>query len=102
MPVWRIVHNKMLAAQLPHEFRNFFENVVEYFVSDYDDDGSQRRTSWRLILDIECDPSQNDLIARLWLLGTSSLLTRRDVVVVVSAAGAPTGSVCRRSGVNVC
>jgi excinuclease ABC subunit B len=85
-PALVIAHNKTLAAQLCNEFREFFpENAVEYFVSYYDYFQPEAYIP-QADLYIEKDSSQNDDIARLRLSATSSLLTRRDVVVVASVS----------------
>src|ERR671939_718579 len=81
-----IAHNKTLAAQLCNEFREFFpDNAVEYFVSYYDYYQPEAYVP-QADLYIEKDSSQNDDIARLRLNATSSLFTRRDVVVVASVS----------------
>jgi excinuclease ABC subunit B len=81
-----IAHNKTLAAQLCNEFREFFpDNAVEYFVSYYDYYQPEAYVP-QADLYIEKDSSQNDDIARLRLGATSSLITRRDVVVVASVS----------------
>jgi excinuclease ABC subunit B len=81
-----IAHNKTLAAQLCNEFREFFpDNAVEYFVSYYDYYQPEAYVP-QADLYIEKDSSRNDDIARLRLGATSSLLTRRDVVVVASVS----------------
>ena len=85
-PTLVIAHNKTLAAQLCNEFREFFpDNAVEYFVSYYDYYQPEAYVP-QADLYIEKDSSQNDDIARLRLGATSSLLTRRDVVVVASVS----------------
>ncbi len=85
-PALVIAHNKTLAAQLCNEFHEFFpENAVEYFVSYYDYYQPEAYIP-QADLYIEKDSSQNDDIARLRLSATSSLLTRRDVVVVASVS----------------
>ncbi|HET7745491.1 MAG TPA: excinuclease ABC subunit UvrB [Gaiellaceae bacterium] len=85
-PALVIAHNKTLAAQLCNEFREFFpENAVEYFVSYYDYYQPEAYIP-QADLYIEKDSSRNDDIARLRLSATSSLLTRRDVVVVGSVS----------------
>ncbi len=85
-PALVIAHNKTLAAQLCNEFREFFpENAVEYFVSYYDYYQPEAYVP-QADLYIEKDSSQNDDIARLRLSATSSLLTRRDAVVVASVS----------------
>src|SRR5687767_9673656 len=85
-PALVIAHNKTLAAQLCNEFREFFpENAVEYFVSYYDYFQPEAYIP-QADLYIEKDSSRNDDIARLRLAATSSLFTRRDVVVVASVS----------------
>src|SRR5205809_131145 len=85
-PALIIAHNKTLAAQLCNEFREFFPgNAVEYFVSYYDYYQPEAYVP-QADLYIEKDSSQNDDIARLRLAATSSLFTRRDVVVVASVS----------------
>src|SRR6478752_1796612 len=85
-PALVIAHNKTLAAQLCNEFREFFPaNAVEYFVSYYDYYQPEAYVP-QADLYIEKDSSQNDDIARLRLAATSSLLSRRDVVVVASVS----------------
>ena len=80
-------HNKTLAAQLYGEFKEFFpENAVEYFVSYYD---YYQPEAYLPISDtyIEKDLSINDEIERLRLSTTTSLLSgRRDVIVVSSVS----------------
>ncbi|MDD2200501.1 MAG: DEAD/DEAH box helicase family protein, partial [Bacteroidales bacterium] len=84
-PVLVMSHNKTLAAQLYSEFKNFFpENAVEYFVSYYD---YYQPEAYLPVTDtyIEKDLSINDEIEKLRLSATSSLLSgRRDVIVVSS------------------
>ena len=86
-PTLVLSHNKTLAAQLYGEFRTFFpENAVEYFVSYYDyyQPEAYLPTS---DLYIEKDLSINEEIEKLRLKTTSSLLSgRRDVVVVSSVS----------------
>jgi excinuclease ABC subunit B len=85
-PTLIIAHNKTLAAQLCNEFREFFpNNAVEYFVSYYDYYQPEAYVP-QADLYIEKDSSQNDDIARLRLAATSSLFTRRDVIVVASVS----------------
>jgi excinuclease ABC subunit B len=85
-PALLIAHNKTLAAQLCNELREFFpNNAVEYFVSYYDYYQPEAYVP-QADLYIEKDSSQNDDIARLRLAATSSLFTRRDVVVVASVS----------------
>lgn len=78
--------NKILAAQLYAEFKQFFpSNAVEYFISYYD---YYQPEAYVPASDtyIEKDSSVNDHIDRLRLKATSSLLERRDVVVVASVS----------------
>jgi excinuclease ABC subunit B len=85
-PALLIAHNKTLAAQLCNELREFLpNNAVEYFVSYYDYYQPEAYVP-QADLYIEKDSSQNDDIARLRLAATSSLFTRRDVVVVASVS----------------
>ena len=81
-----ISHNKTLAAQLYSEFKNFFpENAVEYFVSYYD---YYQPEAYIPSSDtfIEKDSSINEEIERLRIAATSSLVSRRDVIVVASVS----------------
>jgi excinuclease ABC subunit B len=85
-PVLIICHNKTLAAQLFSEFKNFFpENAVEYFVSYYD---YYQPEAYIPSSDtyIEKDSSINEEIERLRMSATSSLVSRRDVIVVASVS----------------
>src|SRR5882672_3414343 len=85
-PALVIAHNKTLAAQLCNEFREFFpDNAVEYFVSYYDYYQPEAYVP-QADLYIEKDSSINDDISRLRLAATSSLFTRKDVVVVASVS----------------
>ena len=85
-PTLIISHNKTLAAQLYSEFKSFFpENAVEYFVSYFD---YYQPEAYMPQTDtfIEKDSSINDEIERLRLSAMSSLLSRRDVIVVASVS----------------
>src|SRR5256886_11020362 len=85
-PALVIAHNKTLAAQLCNEFREFFpDNAVEYFVSYYDYYQPEAYIP-QADLYIEKDSSQNDDIDRLRHAATSSLMTRRDVIIVASVS----------------
>ncbi len=85
-PTLVIAHNKTLAAQLYSEFREFFpHNAVEYFVSYYDYYQPEAYVP-RNDLYIEKDSDINEEIDRLRLAATSSLLSRRDVVIVASVS----------------
>ncbi len=84
-PALVLSHNKTLAAQLYGEFRGFFpENAVEYFVSYYD---YYQPEAYLPTSDtyIEKDLSINDEIEKLRLSTTSSLLSGRNDIVVVSS-----------------
>src|SRR3989344_4870759 len=85
-PTLIISHNKTLAGQLAQEFRSIFpENAVEYFVSYYD---YYQPEAYLPSSDtyIEKDASINEEIEKLRLSATTSLMTRRDVVVVASVS----------------
>ena len=86
-PALVLSHNKTLAAQLYGEFKTFFpKNAVEYFVSYYD---YYQPEAYLPATDtyIEKDLSINDEIEKLRLSTTSSLLSgRRDVIVVSSVS----------------
>ena len=85
-PTLVISHNKTLAAQLYGEFKSLFpNNSVEYFVSYYD---YYQPEAYLPVTDtfIEKDMSRNDEIDRLRLKATSSLLSRKDVIIVASVS----------------
>jgi len=85
-PALVIAHNKTLAAQLCNEFREFFpHNAVEYFVSYYDYYQPEAYVP-QADLYIEKDSSRNDDIDRLRHAATTSLMTRRDTIVVASVS----------------
>jgi excinuclease ABC subunit B len=85
-PTLVISHNKTLAAQLYAEFKGFFpRNAVEYFVSYFDYYQPEAYIP-RTDTFIEKDSSINEEIERMRLSTMSSLLTRRDVVVVASVS----------------
>jgi excinuclease ABC subunit B len=85
-PTLIISHNKTLAAQLYSEFKQFFpRNAVEYFVSYFDYYQPEAYIP-RTDTYIEKDSSINEEIERLRLSATSSLLSRRDVIVVASVS----------------
>ncbi len=85
-PTLVISHNKTLAAQLYAEFKSFFpKNAVEYFVSYFDYYQPEAYIA-RTDTFIEKDSSVNEEIERMRLSTMSSLLTRRDVVVVASVS----------------
>ncbi|MFA6003816.1 MAG: excinuclease ABC subunit UvrB [Elusimicrobiota bacterium] len=85
-PTLIISPNKVLAAQLYAEFKAFFpDNAVEFFISYYD---YYQPEAYVPSTDtfIEKDSAINDRIDRLRLKCTSSLLSRRDVIVVASVS----------------
>ncbi len=85
-PTLVLAHNKTLAAQLYNEFKTFFpDNRVEYFVSYYD---YYQPEAYIASSDtyIEKDSSINDEIDKLRHSATSSLLERKDVIVVSSVS----------------
>ncbi len=85
-PTLILAHNKTLAAQLYTEFRSFFpENAVEYFVSYYDYYQPEAYVP-KHDLYIEKETQINEEIDRLRLSATTSLLSRRDVVIVASVS----------------
>lgn len=86
-PTLVLAHNKTLAAQLFTEFKNIFpENAVEYFVSYYDYYQPEAYIPSSGLY-IEKDLSINEEIEKLRLSTTSSLLSgRRDVLVVSSVS----------------
>jgi excinuclease ABC subunit B len=86
LPTLVISHNKTLAAQLYSEFKEFFpHNAVEYFVSYYD---YYQPEAYIPSTDtyIEKDSSINDRLDRLRLSSTTSLMSRRDVLIVASVS----------------
>ena len=85
-PTLVIAHNKTLAAQLYSEFKEFFpHNAVEYFVTYYDYYQPEAYIP-RTDTYIEKDSEINEEIDRLRLAATSSLLSRRDVLIVASVS----------------
>ena len=85
-PTLVLAHNKILAAQLCAEFKEFFpDNAVEYFVSYYDYYQPEAYIPHTDTF-IEKDSSVNDEIDRLRLSATASLIERRDVIVVSSVS----------------
>src|SRR5690348_3483108 len=85
-PVLVLSPNKTLAAQLCAEFKRLFpRNAVEYFVSYYDYYQPEAYIA-RSDTYIEKDSSRNEEIDRLRHRATTSLLTRRDVIVVASVS----------------
>ena len=85
-PTLVMAHNKTLAAQLYHEFRNFFpENAVEYFVSYYDYYQPEAYLPASQTY-IEKEATINDELDKLRLSATRSLFERRDCLIVASVS----------------
>lgn len=85
-PTLVLAHNKILAAQLCSEFKEFFpENAVEYFVSYYD---YYQPEAYIPSTDsyIEKDSSINNEIDKLRHSATTALAERRDVIIVASVS----------------
>ncbi len=85
-PALIVSHNKTLAAQLYSEFKHFFpQNAVEYFISYYDyylPEAYIPQTDTY----IAKDASVNEEIEKLRLAATSSLVERRDVIIIASVS----------------
>jgi excinuclease ABC subunit B len=85
-PTLVMAHNKTLAAQLYHEFKNFFpQNAVEYFVSYYDYYQPEAYVP-AADLYIEKEATINDELDKLRLSATRSLFERRDCLIVASVS----------------
>ncbi|MCL5409605.1 MAG: excinuclease ABC subunit UvrB [Patescibacteria group bacterium] len=85
-PTLVISHNKTLAGQLTQEFKSLFpNNAVEYFVSYYDYYQPEAYIPQSDTY-IEKETEINEEIEKLRLSATTSLLTRRDVIVVASVS----------------
>ncbi len=85
-PTLVLAHNKILAAQLCSEFKEFFpDNAVEYFVSYYDYYQPEAYVPSKDVY-IEKDSSVNDEIDKLRHSATSALFERRDVIIVASVS----------------
>ncbi len=85
-PALVMAHNKTLAAQLYHEFKNFFpHNAVEYFVSYYDYYQPEAYVP-AADLYIEKESTINDELDKLRLSATRSLFERRDCLIVASVS----------------
>lgn len=86
LPTLIMSHNKTLAAQLYREFKDFFpQNAVEYFVSYYDYYQPEAYVPSKDLY-IEKDSSINEEIDRLRLSATTSLASRKDVIVVATVS----------------
>src|SRR5215813_2081649 len=85
-PTLVLAHNKTLAAQLYHEFKQFFpNNAVEYFVSYYDYYQPEAYIPAGDVY-IEKEATINDELDKLRLSATRSLFERRDCVIVASVS----------------
>src|SRR5687768_17743149 len=85
-PTLVLSHNKILAAQLYQEFKNFFpENRVEYFVSYYDYYQPEAYIPQNDLY-IEKEMTKNDEIDKLRLNATKSNFERRDMIIVASVS----------------
>ncbi len=85
-PALVLAHNKTLAAQLCSEFKEFFpNNAVEFFVSYYDYYQPEAYGPGKDLY-IEKDATVNDEIDKMRHSATSSLLERRDCIVVASVS----------------
>ena len=85
-PALILAHNKTLAAQLYHEFKNFFpHNAVEYFVSYYDYYQPEAYIPAGDVY-IEKEATVNDELDKLRLSATKSLFERRDCIIVASVS----------------
>jgi excinuclease ABC subunit B len=85
-PALIMAHNKTLAAQLYAEFKEFFpENAVSYFVSYYDYYQPEAYVP-RHDLFIEKETQVNEEIERMRLAATTTLISRRDVIIVASVS----------------
>jgi excinuclease ABC subunit B len=85
-PALVLCHNKTLAAQLYSEFKQFFpDNAVHYFVSYFDYYQPEAYIA-RSDTYIEKDSQINEEIDRLRHAATSSLLARRDVIIIASVS----------------
>jgi excinuclease ABC subunit B len=85
-PALIMAHNKTLAAQLYAEFKEFFpENAVSYFVSYYDYYQPEAYVPRRDLF-IEKETQVNEEIERMRLAATTSLISRRDVIIVASVS----------------
>src|SRR5512135_2935567 len=85
-PALVLAHNKLLAAQLFHEFKSFFpHNAVEYFVSYYDYYQPEAYIPSGDVY-IEKEATINDELDKLRLSATRSLFERRDCIIVASVS----------------
>ncbi|MBZ5628977.1 MAG: excinuclease ABC subunit UvrB [Acidobacteriia bacterium] len=85
-PTLVLAHNKTLAAQLYHEFKNFFpHNAVEYFVSYYDYYQPEAYIPAGDVY-IEKEATINEELDKLRLSATKSLFERRDCIIVASVS----------------
>ncbi len=85
-PTLILSHNKTLAAQLYGEFKSLFpDNAVEYFISYYD---YYQPEAYMPVTDtyIEKDSSINEEIDKLRIKSSTSLVSRKDVIVIASVS----------------
>ena len=85
-PTLILSHNKTLAAQLYGEFKSLFpDNAVEFFISYYD---YYQPEAYLPVTDtfIEKDMSMDEELDRLRLQTTTSLMNRKDVIVIASVS----------------
>ena len=81
-----MAHNKLLAAQLYHEFKSFFpSNAVEYFVSYYDYYQPEAYIPSGDVY-IEKESTVNEELDKLRLSATRSWFERRDFIIVASVS----------------
>ena len=99
-PALILAHNKTLAAQLYHEFKNFFpQNAVEYFVSYYDYYQPEAYIPAGDLY-IEKEATINEELDKLRLSATRSLFERRDCIIVASSAASTASA--RRKPITAC
>src|SRR6185503_14491734 len=85
-PTLVLAHNKVLAAQLYHEFKSFFpHNAVEYFVSYYDYYQPEAYIPAGDVY-IEKEATVNEELDKLRLSATRSLFERRDCIIIASVS----------------
>src|SRR3954453_18811734 len=85
-PALVLAHNKLLAAQLYHEFKTFFpSNAVEYFVSYYDYYQPEAYIPSGDVY-IEKEATINDELDKLRLAATKSLFERRECIIIASVS----------------
>jgi excinuclease ABC subunit B len=99
-PALILAHNKTLAAQLFHEFKQFFpDNAVEYFVSYYDYYQPEAYIPSGDLY-IEKEATINEELDKLRLSATRSLFERRDAIIVSSVSCMEKGQKIRREDIT--